>query len=559
MDNQAFQHRSGLWMTAIGGLTFAVFLGLLVGQGQTKILLIILGFVLLATIILVLRTHVWLLIPLALPLGGTTGIIPGPFAVREMVVAMAAGMMLIMYVFKMVRHQPPPRNVADWFLILLVIDAVVVYIMNPAGLEIFQSERIGAKPYIDILLALTAYWILERVRLTPLLAVFIPFATFLVTAMIAALTMVVTVVPALAPLFQNIYSGISPQGNSQAPGEFSYDSSVERVSGFREFGRTGILMLVSYFNPTTYFSPIFVFRFSAFCIFSLAIFISGFRSEFVAAGFLLIASAYIRKGLVAVTAMAMAGTIGLCVLIVGQGSLFNLPGSIQRTLSFLPGKWSPEAVASAQGSIDWRVRMWERFLEGEGVDNYILGDGFGFERSELMAQLLMQNRDVLEEMMIVGGLHSGPLTTIRYFGIVGYILYLGFLVALCIAAIKLIYKTKGTPFFPAAMFVGLPIVWEPLYFNFIYGSFDSGFPRMIYAAGMMRLLVASFDDYCVARGASGPQSSEFTAMRIWKQLQEKLRGDRAPIERRELSKDVNLLPQASFNCSYTCKIGLSSS
>ena len=51
----------------------------------------------------------------------------------------------------------------------------------------------------------------------------------------------------------------------------------------------------------------------------------------------------------------MAGLIALFV--VGQGSLFNLPLTIQRTLSPFPGKWDRAAVTSVDASNDFRSNI----------------------------------------------------------------------------------------------------------------------------------------------------------------------------------------------------------
>jgi O-antigen ligase len=191
-------------------------------------------------------------------------------------------------------------------------------------------------------------------------------------------------------------------------------------------------------------------------------------------------------------AIIVAGLIG------AQSAGVHLPLTAQRALSFLPGDWDNQAKSAAEESSDWRFYMWQVALNSnEFIKNKLLGDGFGFSGYEL--QIMNQAEDSdggngyvggdpQEAYMIVGAFHSGPISAIRYVGWVGLALYLALLFAAAGYAWRLMRAAASTPFLPLALFIGLPAVFEPIRYIFIYGAYDAGFPETIFVCGMLRLL-----------------------------------------------------------------------
>jgi hypothetical protein len=186
----------------------------------------------------------------------------------------------------------------------------------------------------------------------------------------------------------------------------------------------------------------------------------------------------------------------ITVLALGSGTLFNLPLPAQRALSFLPGNWDIAAVSDAKASIDWRVEMWQIVMkEDRWIANKVFGDGFGFTRRELamMAATKQMGGGFIggaeqEGFMITGAFHHGPLSTIRYVGIVGLILYYALIFLLAFRAVKLIRASLGTDLLPTALFVGMPTLYYAITFPFGGGQFDVDVPQYIYTAGLIKLV-----------------------------------------------------------------------
>ena len=97
--------------------------------------------------------------------------------------------------------------------------------------------------------------------------------------------------------------------------------------------------------------------------------------------------------------------------------------------------------------------------------------------------------------LVTGGYHSGPVSSIRFVGVVGLILFVSLLFANAKYAYSIILKSKGTPFFTLALFLGLGVIYSPLGFIFIYGSFGDDMVQAISSLGMLNLVNRSLSAY----------------------------------------------------------------
>jgi hypothetical protein len=89
--------------------------------------------------------------------------------------------------------------------------------------------------------------------------------------------------------------------------------------------------------------------------------------------------------------------------------------------------------------------------------------------------------------MISGGVHSGPVSTIRYVGYVGLALHMIILGGLAHASWRLVKMGKGTPYQGLVYLICVPAVIEPFYFVLIYGAFENSFPESLFLLGMIRM------------------------------------------------------------------------
>jgi hypothetical protein len=113
----------------------------------------------------------------------------------------------------------------------------------------------------------------------------------------------------------------------------------------------------------------------------------------------------------------------------------------------------------------------------------------------MLAISLSSNMDSREVALIVGGVHSGPLSAVRVVGYFGLALYLTALVLIAKEGWRVARRAQGTPFFPLALFIGIPAIYEPFNYVFIFGGFDSSVPSTLFTLGMLRMIHNTLDDH----------------------------------------------------------------
>ena len=152
----------------------------------------------------------------------------------------------------------------------------------------------------------------------------------------------------------------------------------------------------------------------------------------------------------------------------------------------------------AEDSTRWRFERWgwawndNRILRDRGW-----GQGFGlsiYDMNLIASSLtageggasLLGGSD-RENFMITGAFHSGPLSTIKYIGIVGLCFYYPLMCYMAIFAWRLCKRARGTKAFPLALFVGIPIIYEPFNFIVIFGGLDSNYSQLLFWVGLLNL------------------------------------------------------------------------
>jgi hypothetical protein len=104
----------------------------------------------------------------------------------------------------------------------------------------------------------------------------------------------------------------------------------------------------------------------------------------------------------------------------------KMPPVVQRTISFLPVPVDSEVRADAKGSSEWRFEMWSVVVKD--VPKYFwLGKGYGIDPTDMFLTMEGSRMGLLpgnEEAILAGDYHSGPLSVIIPFGILGLIGFL---------------------------------------------------------------------------------------------------------------------------------------
>lgn len=132
---------------------------------------------------------------------------------------------------------------------------------------------------------------------------------------------------------------------------------------------------------------------------------------------------------------SLAGVLGAVLLFAFAD---QLPGAVQRSISFLPVQIDPAIRRDAAGSLDWRVEMWRVALPT--VPRYLLlGKGYNFDGTDYYLTTVGQQRGIFhsyDAAMISSDYHQGILTLIIPFGIWGVLAFLAF----CVASLRVLYR-----------------------------------------------------------------------------------------------------------------------
>src|SRR4051812_48345435 len=377
------------------------------------------------------RQYILLFLPMCWALTGTISILPIPFSVRDLVVMLVAAMAFALLALRIYRFRNK-WGLLDLFLLLNVGQVVLAFISHPTGFHALSSENVGARPYFNNAIALLAYFIVANQALPLKFARKLPVFIIIPEAISSSIAILVQLKPSLGYVLGWFYSGFVPPRDVAA-------GSIQRIN--IGTGTTLLTALCSYFRPLSLINPGRLFRLLLFVVGMILVLISGFRSQLIAVVAIYVIASYFHKGIPEAVTVFGAMIFAAILLVLVNTAIHPLPLAVQRTLSFLPGHWDSRAVRDAQYSTEWRLDMWKDIAKSSVyIRNRVMGDGFGFSRGELEAMQREQFRTgdlTQEDFMIIGSFHNGPLSAIRFVGVVGLVLYYLLLIYAAVYASRL--------------------------------------------------------------------------------------------------------------------------
>ena len=484
------------WSALLFGLLAAVALGSAVGKSDMRMVAGVIALIPVAIVFVKLKTNIWVLLPIGWYLAGSLPWLPLPFTVRDLCFLTVIFFFTLFYA---TRALPWKRKTGmlDYLIYINLAYLAVVFVRNPVGFWALQSSMVGGRPYFAIALAFCAFMILSRVRITESIAGMFPLFFVVPAWIVAILDSVGLLFPQTAYALAMVYSGI---GSMVLPGMGQEEARFgeTRFSAMINAGWTSVLALSAKYNPITMISPLYPGRVAMLCVAFGAIFLSGFRSTLLFGFVALLLSAVLRQRGKDLWIAAGALILVVVALISVQGTVLQLPRTMQRALSWLPGDWDQSTVAEAEASSRWRFEMWEWAWNDERIlRDRVWGQGFGFSLDDmnLIASSLVAGEGGAsrlggsdrENFMITGAFHSGPLSTIKYIGIVGLALYYPLMCYMAVCAWRLCRRAYGTKAFSLSLFVGIPIIYEPFNFIVVFGGLDHNFPQLLFWAGLLNM------------------------------------------------------------------------
>jgi hypothetical protein len=491
-----------VWSALVLGLLLAVMIGSAVGSSDMRFVAGVIAAIPVVVIFVKLKTNIWVLLPISWYLTGRLPWLPLPFTVRDLC------FMTVIFFFTLffaTRALPWSRKLGllDYLIYINLAYLATVFARNPVGFFALQSSMVGGRPYFEIGLAFGAFIILSRVQLSELVARIFPLFLVVPAWCVGILDVFGRLSPQTGYLLNSIYSGV---GSRDVTSAFQEEAQLgeTRMTGLLHSGTSSVLALCSKFNPITLISPLYPARLLALAAAFGAIFVSGFRNALLFAFAAYLLSAILRGRARDLWTSGSVGLLALLFLIAMQGSIIELPRTMQRALSWLPGKWDEAALADAQQSSQWRYDMWGWAWNDERIiRDRIWGQGFGLSIDDmnLIAASMMAGKggssllggSDRELFMITGVFHNGPLSAIKYIGAVGFALYFTLMCYMAIVAWRLCIKARPTSLLPITLFVSIPIIYEPFQFFVVFGALDSSYSQTLLWAGMLNMLSRSVE------------------------------------------------------------------
>ncbi|MDX2079430.1 MAG: hypothetical protein SFU53_01465 [Terrimicrobiaceae bacterium] len=506
-----------LGSATLGGLGLAMFAGRAVAQGEYSLVAMIAGALLGVTIFLWIGRSAYIFLAIATGLTGSIGILPLPFSYQELMIFGCFAITIAHLAFKKIQLEGR-KTILDLIVWLNLLYIASVFLRNPVGFRALGSEMVGGRPYLSVIVAALFFFAISQYKIPAKLAPRFPLILAAPVLILTSVAAAAFFVPAIGTVVYPFWTGVGlGRGTIEAVGGTTGPAAKVLRVPTSQIGITLALLLCAYYPVSRIISPMSPRSFLLFGVALVGWLASGFRSGILVIGSYLFYNSWLRRRLQDLIPLTLVGIIMLAIVVVGQGTLFNLPLGMQRALSFIPGNWHPEAASDATASTEWRLEIWrEVWTNKEFIKDRWFGDGFGFSAYDLKIQvdaLLGWGGylDGSQAQMITGAYHNGPLSTIRYVGVAGLILYFFLQLTLLTYSAKLVRRAWGTPFQALTLYLAVPQLYAFLSFYIVFGGYDSDFPRSLFTAGLLKITDLSLRDYQARSRATVPPVETITA------------------------------------------------
>jgi len=303
------------------------------------------------------------------------------------------------------------------------------------GLHTLGNSVGGGKKYVDLMLGIATFFALIT-RPIPVERRNLYIGLFLLSGLPAFLGDLGPVLP--SPL--NYINLVIP--TTVRPGQ-EFEIGVTRLGAFgTTAGVVAGFMLARFGMRGIFTGPKVWWRTPVFLSMLALTMLGGFRNvifNFVLTCLLM----FFMEGLHRTKLLPVFVMVGLALSCLIVPFANHLPYTFQRALSFLPLDIDPIARADAEGSSEWRFKMWHD-LWPQVPQYLLLGKGYALSEEDFQmigngtfangAEAKMDAS--LDPLAVAGDYHSGPLSTLIPFGVWGGITFLWFM----FAGLRVVYR-----------------------------------------------------------------------------------------------------------------------
>jgi hypothetical protein len=498
----------------VAGVFFLFYLAYQIGEGDILLPLAAASLAAGAWVFFKLGSNIWILIPIALINPIPLGFLPVKFKAVELAFLMLLAYLLLVHAaMKHRRFDFGPRELLVPFSILIGI-ILIHQAQGGIGLKVLGSEAAGARRHLLFFIAAGFYVALLSIqpRNWPLMRR-LPSLFFWVMMAGTLPTIFCIYFPEVAmPLgLFNFVVNIEDAINYYGGG------AVQRVGSWGPLAIAMQLFLVSKYPLTTWFhlNRLWVPMLSVFGLFLCVL--SGFRSNIfyfaVVTGVAAVISLRWRCLVFLVPSVLL-----VAFMVVGNGRWFNLPGSVQRALSFLPGQWDAVAQADALASNEFRRNIKNVYLDQYARNSPWLGNGYKIDVRDTGAQIdpaFAQSYEAIDGFIRRKDFHIGWISAYDTVGIIGFAAFIWLCLAIAWFARRQILAIGPANLEPVQMWVTCYVAKDVIGFFTVFGDLSSILPNLMFGAGLMVLVFKEMpSSRPVAVPVAQPVVSLFTGRRF---------------------------------------------
>jgi hypothetical protein len=417
------------------------------------------------------------------------GFLPGQPKLWLVLAVLSFGIAMLNHVLGLKTSLRAPE-LAKPLLLLLGVVLVTAWLRGGLGSKVLGGSSYGGRNYYYVLGAFMGYFALTAQKIAAGKSQRLVKWFFLssMTNVLPNLTYL------LGPSFYVVYNFVSV---NSAITQAQSDYGLNVVNRFGDFGAAAVglfCFLLARWGIRGIFQWHKPWRVALLAAsVALALF-SGFRAH-VLFLVVLFAIQFIMEGLWKTSSMLHLGLLGILCLIPVLLFANKMPAAVQRSLAFLPGlEINPDIRAEAEGSIEWRLQMW-RIMLPEIPKYMILGKGYALDPMDLDMTTLAARSGIIsnyEEALYAGDYHSGPLSVLIPFGLLGMIAF----VWLLWAGVKVLYcnsRYGDAKLRLANMTLFSFFLSQSLLFFFVFGAFNS---QLVLFLGILGFSVSLNNGVC---------------------------------------------------------------
>lgn len=293
--------------------------------------------------------------------------------------------------------------------LLIAVALVTAHFTGGIGLHSLGSDVMGGKKYVQLILGLLGFFALTARRVPPEKAG-LYVGLFFLSGCASVISDFASLIPSGMAF---IYYVIPASGYLRTDRLAGTGSAAMAIFTFMmiRYGVRGIFLGGKLWRPIVFALAFF------------GIFLGGFRSAVGLAAIAFVIQFFLER-LHKTKLLPLFIFLGIFAATLCVPFSDKLPLPAQRALAWLPLKIDPLVRADAQGSLDWRLDMWQALLP-QVPQHLWLGKGYAITQEDwevMSGTMNFRVTDPAEQALALGmNYHSGPLSVILPFGVWGCI------------------------------------------------------------------------------------------------------------------------------------------